>query len=1006
LEELSFLRPWSAEKGSLYLRFRPGGEKYEVSFFSKEAEERLYARGILRQEIAPSLPDLSPWLSKPVKQTVSGETLYEFIHQTGFRYGEDYQLLEQLNLSDDQVIASFSLKEQTQRKDDFKVHPILLDAAFQAVIPLLTSFQKQDIAFVPYLMEELRFFQSPGNQGQVLVRKIASASSQRVAVFDLYLLNEVGELCLWLHRLHLVPLSQEEKEVNTQHQVPQLKSDNPIVQSLIKVFAESLGYAEAELDPQQALNHYGLDSILISGVMEKLEVYYPNLPKTLLFEYSTIGEIANFISQNIAPPTLTDMTMPEATPQARPEQPFIRDIAVIGMHGRYPEAEDLNQFWQNLKDGKDCIVEIPEERWPLDGFFDADPNRMGYSYSKWGGYVKEAEYFDPLFFKISPKDAGGIDPQERIFLESVWCAIENAGYRPDNLGSSSRKVGVFVGIMWALYQMHNSEQRALGNLVEANSSYWSVPNRVSYHFNFQGPSIAVDTACSSSLTSIHMACISLLSGESQVAIAGGVNLTLHPYKYYLLSGRFFAAKDGRCRSFGKGGSGYVPGEGVGSLVLKTLEKAQADGDHIYAVIKASSVNHGGKVNGFTVPNPNAQAVVVGDTLDKAGISPAAISYIETHGTGTELGDPIEIAGLNKVMNQGEIPQQSCAIGSVKSNIGHLEASAGIAGVHKVILQMLHKQLVPSLHSRELNPNIDFGNSPFQVQQHLADWPLPNHYPKRLAGVSSFGAGGSNAHVIVEEYEMPVSVAKDPGTQLIILSARDEKRLTATAAQLLEFLQQPGQLVPVNLADLAFTLQVGRTQFDYRLAFVAESLAAVKMRLQEFVQGDFQHLEKGKRAKGIRKMDPAESQRMLQNGEQWKLGQMWCEGVRINWDQLNENATARRIPLPNSLFAKKRYWLPQVGTIPVNGHTQAVSTLTAATETEKTISQPSKPKPDPLSELQYFAVQLREKPIPKVCNPVQPRESSSARSPTCLQKGTTSIRRNRPSLINRDKECGS
>lgn len=418
-------------------------------------------------------------------------------------------------------------------------------------------------------------------------------------------------------------------------------------------------------------------------------------------------------------------------------------------------AENLTQFWENLQAGRDCITEIPSERWDHSHYFDANKNQSSKSNSKWGGFIDDVDKFDPLFFNISPREAEQMDPQERLFLEITWQTLEDSGYTRQALREQLQgQVGVFVGVMWGEYQLYGKGR------VRPSSSYASIANRVSYFFNLHGPSIAVDTMCSSSLTSIHLACESIRRGECIAALAGGVNVSIHPNKYLQLTQGNFAASDGRCRSFGEGGDGYVPGEGVGAVLLKPLSMAEADGDTIYGVIKGSSVNHGGKTNGYTVPNPVAQTRVIATTLQKSGVAPESISYVEAHGTGTALGDPIEIRGLSQAFGGEQSEGRNCPIGSVKSNIGHLESAAGIAGLTKVLLQMKHQQLVPSIHSETLNPHIDFDATPFVVQRELSDWEQPvievdgvrQRIPRR-AGLSSFGAGGANAHLVVEEYEM-------------------------------------------------------------------------------------------------------------------------------------------------------------------------------------------------------------------------------------------------------------
>ena len=349
--------------------------------------------------------------------------------------------------------------------------------------------------------------------------------------------------------------------------------------------------------------------------------------------------------------------------------------------------------------------------------------------------------------------------------------MEDAGYARSQLArwrskEEQENVGVYVGVTHNTYQvlgvLRNSRQPTRVD----HSGEWSLANRVSYYFNFCGPSLPVDTACSASLSAIHLACESLRSGACGVALAGGVNLHLDPSKIVSACALGMLSPTGQCRSFGAGADGYVPGEGVGAIVLKPLNQAEQDGDFIYGVIKGSAINHGGRTNGFTMPNPAAQAAVIMQTLRNARLDPRSISYVEAHGTGTELGDPIEVDGLTKAFTEllqerdGEAPaswKPWCALGSAKSNIGHLEAAAGIAGLTKILLQMRHRQLTPSLHAESVNPNIDFSRTPFILQRTLGEWAPPTvegtPSPRR-AGISSFGAGGSNAHLIVEEYDGP------------------------------------------------------------------------------------------------------------------------------------------------------------------------------------------------------------------------------------------------------------
>ncbi|NOK13100.1 beta-ketoacyl synthase N-terminal-like domain-containing protein, partial [Corallococcus exercitus] len=398
-------------------------------------------------------------------------------------------------------------------------------------------------------------------------------------------------------------------------------------------------------------------------------------------------------------------------------------IAIVGVSGRYPQAEKLDALWENLKAGRNCISEIPPTRWDWRRFHSDDPEAPEAIYSRWGGFIADADAFDAAFFNLSPREADAMDPQERQFLEVAWATFEDAGYDV-SAPSLDRDVGVFVGVMNGGYGWVASEAWGSGQRTAARSPYWSVANRVSYHLNLSGPSFAVDSACSSSFTALHLACESLRRGECRAALAGGVNLILHPMHYHALSSMKMLSRGDACRAFGEGADGFVDGEGVGAVLLKTLEQALVDGDRIHAVILGSAVNAGGKTSGYTVPNPHAQQRVISRVLAETGVHARTLSYVEAHGTGTSLGDPIEVAALQRAFREHTQERRFCALGSLKANIGHLESAAGIAALTKVVLQLREGMLVPSPHSERPNPKIDFDASPFYVQRELAEWRRP------------------------------------------------------------------------------------------------------------------------------------------------------------------------------------------------------------------------------------------------------------------------------------------
>ncbi|MGH8261444.1 MAG: beta-ketoacyl synthase N-terminal-like domain-containing protein, partial [Steroidobacteraceae bacterium] len=509
------------------------------------------------------------------------------------------------------------------------------------------------------------------------------------------------------------------------------------------------------------------------------------------------------------------------------------DFAVIGLSGRYANADNVTEFWRNLCAGENCIREIPPERWDWRAYFSPQRGRAGSIYSKWGGFLREIDTFDPLFFHLSPLDAERMDPQERLFLEEAYASIEDAGYTPGTL-TPTRRVGVFVGVMNGTYSR--------------KPTYWSIANRVSHVMDFQGPSLVVDTACSSSLTAIHLALESLRSGGCECAIAGGVNLIVDPSQYLSLSAQGMLSAGDSCRAFGDMADGFVDGEGVGAIVIKPLAAAAAADDHIYGVLKSSAINAGGRTHGYTVPNPQAQATVVADAIQRAGVPARAISCIEAHGTGTALGDPIEILGLSKAFGRCTSDVQFCALGSVKSNIGHCESAAGIAGLTKLLLQLEHRMLVPSLHAEVANPRINFARTPFVLQRTCCEWRRPLvevngervEYP-RTAGLSSFGAGGANAHLIVQEHVGRAVVAQRAGRAAIppfmfVLSGRDPTSLRERGRRLRGALAS-GRFGDADLPRIAFTLQTGRDAMSQRLGFTASSLAEVQARLDEFLATD-------------------------------------------------------------------------------------------------------------------------------------------------------------------------
>ncbi|MEH2004545.1 SDR family NAD(P)-dependent oxidoreductase [Nostoc sp.] len=517
-------------------------------------------------------------------------------------------------------------------------------------------------------------------------------------------------------------------------------------------------------------------------------------------------------------------------------------VAIIGMACRFPGAKDYHQFWDNLEKGINSITEIPSNRWNLENFYSANPESPNKSISKWGGFIEDADKFDPMFFGISPREAMLLDPQQRLMLELSWSCLEDSGYSPAELSGS--KVSVFVGV--STYDYKELLEKYQDN-IEGHASTGTynsiIPNRISYFFNFHGSSVSIDTACSSSLVAIHQAINALKENECEMALVGGVNVLCNPTNYISFSKLGMLSPQGQCKTFDAEADGYVRGEGAGVILLKPLKNAIKDKDYIYGVIRGSAVNHGGAARTLTSPNAYAQSQVIRSAYTKANISPNTVSYIEAHGTGTPLGDPIEINGLKRAFTQlyqqygmDAANEPYCGLSTVKTNIGHLESAAGIAGIIKVLLALMHKKLPKITNYQHLNPRIKLDGSPFYIVEETKYWEQlrtkEGDIIPRRAGVSSFGFGGVNAHVVLEE--APALLSRSPEVdltlQLLTLSAKSEKALLELAQSYDDFFATNAESC---LGDVCFTANVGRSHFEYRLALVAESTAQLREQLSAF-----------------------------------------------------------------------------------------------------------------------------------------------------------------------------
>lgn len=569
-------------------------------------------------------------------------------------------------------------------------------------------------------------------------------------------------------------------------------------------------------------------------------------------------------------------------------------IAIVGIGCRFPGASGPEAFWKLLCEGRDAIKEVPASRWDAERFYDSEPNAPGKTNTRWGGFLDRVDEFDAQFFGITPREAARMDPQQRLLLEVTEESLEDAGQAADALAGSA--TGVFVGISTNEYSWLQLADLSRIDAYSGTGNALSIAaNRISYAYDFRGPSVAIDTACSSSLVAIHFACRSLNEGECSLAVAGGVNVVLSPAGAINFAKAGAMAPDGRCKPFDARANGYVRSEGAGAVVLKPLSAAVADGDPIYAVIRGSAVNQDGRSNGIMAPSRWSQEAVLRDAYRCAGVVPGDVQYVEAHGSGTQLGDPIEAHALGAVLRDGRHNGDRCAVGSVKSNIGHLEAAAGVAGLIKTALALHHRTIPATLHFGEPNPHIPLAELPLRIQDKLTPWPEQN--TPAIAGVSSFGFGGTNAHVVLQEAP-PRQVAHDDnpaGMQLLPISARSPEALRVLADA------WRGYLVTTDarLVDACHTAGVRRSHHDHRLAVVGSSHCEMSDQLEAFVAGrSTARIAVGRRLPSRRRkiafVFPGQ-------GPEWSLRRMLLEREPAFRDALERCHAAFSRHVPWSLF---------------------------------------------------------------------------------------------------------
>ncbi|WP_199852744.1 beta-ketoacyl synthase N-terminal-like domain-containing protein, partial [Aquimarina sp. Aq78] len=757
----------------------------------------------------------------------------------------------------------------------------------------------------------------------------------------------------------------KEMQVHTPDMLPD------IITELKKLLAKELHLLEDEIDENSQFVDLGLDSIVgVTFIRTINERYGLSLQATIVYSYSTLIALSGHIQEEIEQQGIT-VSSP-AVSASISEKVFQRDIskairerqltswrkgsqgrvnqstksssqpqsiAVVGMAGQFPEAGDVEVFWQNIAQGKNCISEIPKKRWDIDKYYQKGEAVAGKTYSKWMGALEGYDLFDPLFFNISPIEAESMDPQQRLFLEACWHTIEHAGYNPHVLSGS--KCGVYVGCAYGDYQMLSREEQLSAQGFTGGSTS-ILPARISYFLNLQGPCISIDTACSSSLVAIANACDGLVSGNIDSALAGGVNVMAGPDMHIKAAQSGMLSPDGKCHTFDQRANGFVPGEGVGVVMLKRLEDAEKDKDTILGVIQGWGINQDGKTNGITAPNTESQIQLEQQVYDQFDIDPNNIQLIETHGTATKLGDPIEVEGLRRSFKKYTEEKEYCALGSVKSNIGHCLTAAGVAGFIKVLQAMKYKQLPPTINFEQLNEHIDLKDSPFYVNTELKDWQV-RESQQRQAAISSFGFSGTNAHLVMGEYvpqnreviKRPVQVITQHSDLIVPLSAKSEGQLKQKASDLLEFIEEKkGSL---DLIEMSYTLQLGREAMEERLGFMVSTIDQLVEKLRAYRNGEDTingvYLGQVKRNKeGLRIISNDDEMKetivdtYIRQRQLSKLLDLWVKGLELDWDKLYGDHKPNRINLPLYPFARERYWIDGAEEKNIHGNGTTTSVL--------------------------------------------------------------------------------
>lgn len=688
-----------------------------------------------------------------------------------------------------------------------------------------------------------------------------------------------------------------------------------IQKQLIEEFIQVVGKQDQPIDHNKSFLELGMNSIkavdFIEAVNNSLGL---DLGVEVVFDFRGIPELAKHIAEQYSaeeeksPPSVVHIDENTST-----------DIAIIGISGKFAGSENIEALWSHLKAGDCCISDIQRPGWDEKAYYTPQADRKNRSVSKWGGMLPHIDRFDAGFFDISAEEAERMDPQQRLCLEETYKAFEDADYPAEKL--TGKRVGVFIGGRTSDYRARLWDDMN-------THTFWGnemsmLASRVSYFFNFKGPSLTVDTACSSSLVAIHLACDSIRKGESEMALAGGVFIASTPEFFIMSSQAGLLSPDGQCKAFDPQANGMVLGEGVGVAVLKRLDAAVRDQDHIYGVIKGSAVNQAGKTNGMTAPSVASQKELVQEVYAKSEIHPETVGYIEAHGTGTMLGDLMELKALSEAFQSFTDKSRFCVIGSHKPNIGHATLAAGMAGLFKILMAMKYRVLPPNRTDGQNQDHL-LNNSPFVFNSSLRQWKPHPGVPLR-AGLSALGSNGTNAHIIIEEWaaEPIPSIPSTPKPYyLFLFSAKNREALHHKLVDLADWLERVGEHCTAE--EVACTLSVARSHFAVRCAFLSTGLTDLRQQLRKVVQEGFVEGELWHERNAAFQPDPEQ----MNHGQQLidtlaneavlhedtyreyvtKLSQLYVQGYDLDWTGLYQKN--RKVPLPSYPFCQKSYWAPE------------------------------------------------------------------------------------------------